>query len=350
VLSARTETILKSIVEQYIARPVPVPSQGIVVDCNLRVSPATIRHEMARLEDEGYVTRPHTSAGAVPSDKGYRYYVESLIDLGLPMVEQRLITHLFHQVESELDEWLRLAAAIIARMTRNVAVVSRPKLVGCRLKHLEVVALQDSLALLVLVLHGARVKQQLINCEETIKQPELSVLSINLNNAYHDLSLPQIKDKATGLNPVEQQVTNCIIKMMQAEDEAQYNQPYLDGLHYIADQPEFAEAPRIQELMQIVEQGNLLKVIVPPRLNTREVMVIIGQENEAEAIQDCSVVMTLYGLHAKAVGTIGVIGPTRMPYARTIPTVNYLSTVLSQLVAELYGKQYKGKDTNDRTR
>jgi heat-inducible transcriptional repressor len=350
VLSARTETILKSIVEQYIARPAPVPSQGIVVDCNLRVSPATIRHEMAHLEDEGYVTRPHTSAGAVPSDKGYRHYVESLIDLGLPMVEQRLITHLFHQVESELDEWLRLAAAIIARMTRNVAVVSRPKLVGCRLKHLEVVALQDSLALLVLVLHGARVKQQLINFEETIKQPELSVLSINLNNAYHDLSLPQIKDKATGLSPVEQQVTNCIIKMMQAEDEAQYNQPYLDGLHYIADQPEFAEAPRIQELMQIVEQGNLLKVIVPPRLNTREVMVIIGQENEAEAIQDCSVVMTLYGLHAKAVGTIGVIGPTRMPYARTIPTVNYLSTVLSQLVAELYGKQYKGKDANDRAR
>jgi heat-inducible transcriptional repressor len=144
VLSARTETILKSIVEQYIARPVPVPSQGIFADCNLRISPATIRHEMARLEDEGYVTRPHTSAGAVPSDKGYRYYVESLIDLGLSMVEQRLITHLFHQVESELDEWLRLAAAIIAQMTRNVAVVSRPKLVGCRLKHLEVVALQDS--------------------------------------------------------------------------------------------------------------------------------------------------------------------------------------------------------------
>ena len=88
------------------------------------------------------------------------------------------------------------------------------------------------------------------------------------------------------------------------------------------------------------EQGNLLKVIVPPQLNTREVMVIIGQENEAEAIQNCSVVMTLYGLRAEAVGTIGVIGPTRMPYARTIPTVNYLSTVLSQLVAELYGKQH----------
>ncbi|HEY79137.1 MAG TPA: heat-inducible transcription repressor HrcA [Dehalococcoidia bacterium] len=350
MLSPRTETILKSIVEQYIARPMPVPSQGILADSNLRISPATIRHEMARLENEGYVTRPHTSAGAVPSDKGYRYYVESLFDLGLPLVEQRLITHLFHQVESELDEWLRLAAAIIAQMTQNMAVVSRPKLVGCRLKHLEVVALQDSLALLVLVLHGARVKQQLINFEQAIKQSDLSALSVKLNNVYHDLSLSRIKARATDLTPTEQQVTNCIIKMMQAEDEAQYSQPYLDGLHYITDQPEFANAPRLHELMQMVEQGNLLKVIIPPKLNTREVMVVIGQENEAEAIQNCSVVITLYGLHAEAVGTIGVIGPTRMPYARTIPTVNYLSTVLSQLVAELYGKQRKGTDTNDRAR
>lgn len=350
MLSPRTETILKSIVEQYIAKPVPVPSQGIVAGCNLRVSPATIRNEMAHLEDEGYVTRPHTSAGAIPSDKGYRYYVESLFDLGLPMVEQRLITHLFHQVESELEEWLRLAAAVVARMTRNVAIVSRPKLVGCRLKHLELVALQDLLALVILVLHGARVKQQLITFEQVITQPELSAITAKLNDAYHDLSPSRIRAKVTSLSPAEQQITTCMLKMMQAEDEAQYDEPYLDGLHFIADQPEFAYAQRIQELIEVVEQGNLLQVIIPPHLNTQEVAVIIGQENEAEAIRNCSVVITLYGLYDEAVGTIGVIGPTRMPYARTIPTVNYLSTVLSRLVAELYGKEYRGADTNDRTR
>jgi heat-inducible transcriptional repressor len=340
VLSPRTGAILRSIVEQYIARPVPVPSQVIVSECNLGVSPATIRNEMAHLEDEGYVTRPHTSAGTIPSDKGYRYYVESLIDLRLPVVEQRLITHLFHQVETELEEWLRLAAAIIAQMTQNVAMVSRPKLAGCRLKHLELVALQGSLALAVLVLHGAKVRQQLITFEQVVDQPEVSAMAARLNNAYHDLSLSKIRAKTTSLSPAEHLVTTCILKMMQSEDEAQYDEPYLDGLHFIVDQPEFAYAHRLQELMQVVEHGNLLRIIVPPDIKTREVMVIIGRENQAEAFRNCSVVATLYGLHDEAVGTIGVIGPTRMPYVRAIPTVNYLSAVLSRLVAELYGKEY----------
>ena len=114
MLPPRTEAILKSVVEQYITQQVPVPSQGILKECSLAVSPATIRNEMAYLEEAGYITRPHTSAGGIPSDKGYRYYVESLINLQLSLVEQRLITHLFHQVEKDMEEWLHLAAAFIA--------------------------------------------------------------------------------------------------------------------------------------------------------------------------------------------------------------------------------------------
>ena len=122
----------------------------------------------------------------------------------------------------------------------------------------------------------------------------------------------------------------------------QYDEPYLDGLHFIVDQPEFTYTHRLQELMQVVEQGNLLQVIIPPKLNAQEVMVIIGRENEVEAIHDCSVVISLYGLRDEAVGTIGVIGPTRMPYAHTISVVSYLSTLLSGLVAELYGRKQSG--------
>ncbi len=350
MLSPRAETILKSVVEQYIARPVPVPSQSIPVHCKLAVSPATIRNEMAYLEDEGYITRPHPSAGGIPCDKGYRYYVESLIDLSLPLVEQQLITHLFHQVEGELEKWLRLAVAVIARMTKNVAVVSQPKPAGCRLKHLELVALQDLLALVILVLHGARVKQQLITFARVITQPELSAIATRLSDAYCDLSLSQIQAKAINLPPAEQQVTACVLRIMQAEDETQYDEPYLDGLHFIANQPEFAYAHRLQELMQVVEHSNLLRVIIPPQLDTEKVMVVIGKENEAEVIHAYSVVISQYGPRDEAVGTIGVVGPTRMPYARTISTVSYLSTVLGRLVAELYGKEYEGVDTDDRAR
>ena len=344
MLAPRTDTILKSVVEQYIASGVPVPSQGILARYELGVSSATIRNEMAHLEEEGYITRPHPSAGGIPSDTGYRYYVESLIDIGLPMGEQRLISHLFHQVEGEVEEWLRLAAAVIARIAQNVAVVTNPKPVGSRFKHLELVALQDLLALVVLVLHGARVKQQLITFSQIMTQPGLTSIATKLNDTYHDLTSSQIQAKSVSLSPAEQQIADCVLKMVRVEDEQQYDEPYLDGLHFIVSQPEFAGAHRLRELMEAVEHKSLLRAILPPQLDIQTVKVVIGKENEAEVIRECSVVICQYGLRGEATGTVGVVGPTRMSYVRVIPAVSYLSLVLSRLVAELYGKKYEGAE------
>jgi len=337
MLSPRAGTILKSIAGQYIVKGMPVSSQSITTDYELGVSPATIRNEMAHLEQEGYIIRPHPSAGSIPSDKGYRYYVETLTDIELPLTEQRLISHLFHQVEKELEEWLRLAAALTARFVQNVAVVTMPKPVNCRFKHIELVALQDSLALVVLVLRGARVKQQLVTFDQVITQPELTTTANKLNAAYSGLSRPQILAKATELSTTEQPVTDCLLKIMQAEDEQEYEEPYLDGLHFMINQPEFALSHRVLALMELIEQRNLLKAIIPPEPASRGVQIIIGKENKAEVIRDYSVVIRQYGLPDEAVGTICIVGPTRMPYARAISTVGYLSSVLSELVAELYG-------------
>jgi heat-inducible transcriptional repressor len=297
---------------------------------------------MAHLEEEGYITRPHPSAGGIPSDRGYRYYVESLIDLGLAVGEQRLITHLFHQVEREVEEWLRLAAAVTARIAQNVAVVTNPKPVGSRFKHLELVTIQDLLALVVLVLHGARVKQQLTTFDQVMTQPGLTSIATKLNDAYRDLTSSQIQAKLVSLSPAEQQIVDCVLRMMRAEDEQQYDEPYLDGLHFIVSQPEFAGAHRLRALMEAVEHKSLLRAILPSQLDTRTVKVVIGKENEAEVIHECSVVICQYGLRDEAIGTIGVVGPTRMSYARVIPAVSYLSLVLSRLVAELYGTKYEG--------
>ncbi len=337
MLSPRAGTILKSIVGQYIVKGMPISSQSITNDYELGVSPATIRNEMAHLEQEGYIIRPHPSAGSIPSDKGYRYYVETLTDIELPLTEQRLISHLFHQVEKELEEWLRLAAALTARLVQNVAVVTMPKPANCHFKHIELVALQDSLALVVLVLHGARVKQQLIIFDQVITQSELTATANKLNAAYSGLTRPQILAKATGLSAAEQQVSDCLIKIMQAEDEQEYEEPYLDGLHFMINQPEFALSHRVLALMELIEQRNLLKAIIPPEPASHGVQIIIGKENKAEVIHDYSVVIRQYGLPDEAVGTIGIVGPTRMPYARAISTVGYLSSVLSEMVAELYG-------------
>jgi heat-inducible transcriptional repressor len=341
VLSSRSETILKSIVGQYIARAVPVPSQSIINDYELAVSPATIRNEMVHLEKEGYIIRPHPSAGSIPSDKGYRYYVETLSEIELPLAEQLLINHLFHQVEKELEEWLRLAATLTAQLVQNMAIVTMPKSAHCQFKHLELVALKDSLALIVLVLHGARLRQQLITFDRGISQSELTKIANRLSSAYSGLTKARISSKKIKLSPSEQQVTDCLLKIMQAEDEQEYEQSCLEGLHFTLNQPEFRRSQRGQALMELVDYRNLLKTVAPEELGSRGVKVIIGKENKTEAIQDYSVVISKYGLSEEAAGIVSVVGPTRMPYGRTISAVHYMSSVLSQMAAELYEEESK---------
>jgi len=294
---------------------------------------------MAYLEQEGYITRPHPSAGSVPSDKGYRLYVESLGDIRLPLAEQRLISHLFHQVEGELEEWLNLAATLIAQMVQNVSIVTTPRTEACQFKHLELVSLHDSMALVVLVLAGAKVREQLITFDQIISQPELTAIASKLSIAYTGLTSSQISAEEIRLSSIEQQITDCLIRLTEAEDEREYEERYFDGLHFMVNQPEFSHSQSLSSLMELVEHRSLIRSIIPPELTMEGVLVIIGKENRTEAIQDYSVVISRYGLPEEAVGTIGVIGPTRMPYARTITTISYISQVLSGLAAKLYGRE-----------
>ena len=339
MLPPREETILKAIVTQYIATATPVPSEDLSKNYGLKVSPATIRNEMARLEQEDYITRPHTSAGGIPTDKGYRYYVETLRNFELPPAEQRLISHLFHQVEMEIEAWLDLAATLIAQFVHGMALVTKPRLPACRFKHLELVSLQDKLALIVLVLHGAKLKQQLITFDQTMSQSQLTTLAIKLDAAYAGFTRIQIQAKTLELSPIGKQISDSLLKMMEVEDRQDYEEPYLDGWHFIFTQPEFTRNRRMLALMELVEQRSLMRTILPPELASRGVQVIIGSENKAEVVRDYSIVLSRYGLLEEAMGTLGVIGLTRMPYARAISTVDYLASVLSKLVAELYGKE-----------
>lgn len=339
MLPPRTETILKSIVGRYIINAVPVPSQSILHDYGLQVSSATIRNEMARLEREGYIIRPHTSAGSIPSDMGYRYYVESLDDVELPLNQQHLVEHMFHQVETKLEEWLRLTATLLAHLSNNMAVVFIPRPINCQFKHIELVSLQDNMALLILVLQGAKVRQQLVTFEQPILQPELTAISGKLNDIYTGLDAQQISGKEAKLSDIESQVSEYILAIMQTEDEEDRDEPYLDGLHLILEQPEFTGSRQRLTLVELVENKNSLKAILPHKLPLHGVQVVIGKENESEIIQDYSVVLSRYGLADEAVGTIAIIGPTRMPYNRSIAAIDYLAWLLTRMIARLYGKE-----------
>ncbi len=343
MLSARSSKILNYIVRQYIESAVAVPSQDIADNARIGVSPATIRNEMAFLEKEGYLIRPHTSAGCIPSDTGYRHYVESIESILLPLEEQHLISHTFHQAEKEVEEWVSLTATLLARLVQNVAVVSLPKSTDCKLKHVEFIAVHENQALAVIVLDGAKVKQKLVTFTEPVTQANLAVVSRMLNFTYDGMTSAQIAAAGSEPTPLEKQATAYMIEIMQAEDKEENREPYLEGWHFMLEKPEFAQSDRMRSLMELVETRGLLKVIVPVSLSQHGVHVIIGKENQNEAIQNCSVVICRYGLPEEAAGTIAVVGPTRMPYNLTIPTVYYLSSVLTQLLAGLYGREIYGE-------
>jgi heat-inducible transcriptional repressor len=345
-LLPRTETILKSIIEQYIARAVPVPSQSILHNYGLDVSSATIRNEMMRLKQDGYILQPHTSAGSIPSEKGYRYYVETLNDIRLPLNQQRTINHLFHQVEMRLEEWARLSATLLANLSQNMAIVATAKPSNCMFKHLEIVSLQDSTALIVLVLQGAIVRQQLITFNQAVSQTELSNICSKLNSIFTGLNNPQIQAKKTELSGLEKNIAESIVNIINSEDEIGYEGSYMDGLQFIFNQPEFANIHQAVTLLELTEHRNLLRVILANDLTGEGVHVFIGKENKAEAIQKYSVVISQYGLPGEAIGCVAIVGPVRMPYARSIASVAYLSEVLTGLIAWLHGRRIPPEPDN----
>jgi heat-inducible transcriptional repressor len=347
MLSHRSATILKSIVEHYIDRAMPVPSQSIIHSYGLEVSSATIRNEMMQLEREGYIIRPHTSAGSIPSDKGYRFYVETLSDIRLPVNQQRMVSHLFHQVETRLEEWARLTATILAHLAQNMAVVATAKSTRSVFKHLELVSIQERTALMVLVLHGARVRQQLLTFNRDTSQEELSTASNKLNGNFAGLMSGQIDAEKLTLSDVERQAVDTVLAIMKAEDAVTYEETYMEGLQFIFNKPEFSGAQQALTLVDLLEQKNLMRLILPRELDEPGVHVIIGQENEARSIHNFSVILSQYGLPGEAVGCIAVIGPTRMSYVRSIASVGYLSDVLTRLIARLYGKDTPPETTRN---
>jgi len=327
--------ILRIIVGEYILQARPVGSKAIACHPRLWVSAATIRNEMARLEDEGYITRPHISGGGIPSDKGYRYYVESMVQEEVPLEEQRMLSHIFHQVEQELEEWTHLAAALLARMVHNVAIVTSPKATASRIKHLELVALQESLALLILLLQEAKLKQQLIAFDEVISQGELSAISHKLSALFQGLTKSQLLLQSVGLSPIEEQVKNVVVQLMVAEDERRYEEPYIEGIRNILAQPEFSHAQNVLCIMEMLERKDMVSDLLPEMLFKGGVRVVIGAENREDAMKECSVVSTQYGIQGEVNGILGVIGPRRMPYGRAIASVRYMGSLMSDLVAEL---------------
>src|SRR2546422_10157731 len=219
-LTDRRRKLLRFIIDEYVTTAQPVGSSALVEKYGLPVSPATIRNEMAALEDEAYIAQPHTSAGRVPTDLGYRYYVEALMrEDRVPDDLKQMIRHQFHQAARELEEWARLSAAILAGRLQNAAIVTTPRSPEPRLRWLELVSVHDYLALLVVVLEEARVLQQTLALDRPFSQEELTGIARKLNDLLAGKSAAELRAPYAELAPVETAVVDAAATLIESTDE-----------------------------------------------------------------------------------------------------------------------------------
>jgi heat-inducible transcriptional repressor len=334
-LTDRRAAILSFVVDDYIDNAEPVSSRALVDRHRLRVSSATIRNELARLEEDGYVTHPYTSAGRIPAERGYRHYVEALMsEQPVGEDEKRTIEHQFHQVESGLDDWLTLAATVLAGAVDNAAVVTRPHNRSCRLKHLQLVHLQNESALLVAVMDDGRVQQRILSLPEPATQDELTQRAERLNNRLADQDASEVRLAAENMSDREDSeiaaAVSVLIEEHRAADEA-----FLQGLRAVLEQPEFASADRMLDAVEVLEAYRLQRLLDSAQdIEIGSTRVLIGSEHGDESMHDWSIVVSAYGAHDN-VGTVAVLGPTRMRYDRTIPRVRYFAALMSDIVADI---------------
>ncbi len=340
-LNERQRTILRVLVEQYVSTVRPVASEALASHTDLGVSPATIRNTLADLEHLGYISQPHTSAGRVPSDKGYRYFVEHLMGpAALPLDEQRTIQHQFHQVQMNVDEWSHLAAAVLARLVRNAAVVTPPQSTAARLKHFELLSLTETSVMVVLVAHDGTINQQLLTLDEPWDQERLSVLAAPLNRLWRDLSGSQVSDTPLpdDVPALARQVATVLAGLLARLEEPGGAGIYREGLAHMLEQPEFRETERMRQMFELLEGGGVLLSIIPAVRASSGVQVIIGDEHQNDQMRHCSVVVARYGLADQVSGVLGVVGPTRMPYGRAVSSVRYLADLLGNMLYQVYGE------------
>ncbi len=336
-LSERQRQILRSIVGEYVRTAVPVSSEAVARRQGLAVSPATVRNEMAILEDRGYVSHPHTSAGRIPTDLGYRYFVQYLLGTSeLEPEERKSIQGELQRVELNQDQWLPMAATLLARSVHSASVVTTPRAARARLKHFELISVQDHLALLVMVLQEGTIKQQFITFEQGVGQDELSRAANRLNAKFAGHGKSQIRRLAGEMTPLERKVCDVLLNTLRQREEDGAGDLYHDGLVHVLAQPEFSQTERARRLLELMEQRGTLAPILRQALGSPDVQVIIGAENPSEQMRDLGLVLARYGVEGEASGVLGVLGPTRLPYGRAIGTVRFMSVLLSKLLAELY--------------
>ena len=339
MLTLRQELILRVIVDDYTRAAAPVASEAIARSRGLGVSSATIRNDVSVLEDGGYIARPHSSAGSVPLDKAYRLYVESLqpqADADIPPAARAAAKTRIEEIAQNPDDWANISASALSALVGNLAIATVPKARESRVRHLDLVRLQEALVMLILVMEQARLRRQLIRLPHPVRDGELEESTARLRSYLTGHSHQEIESQDMRLSPIEEELVGAAVTALQEEDKAAYQRHYVDGLRNLLSQPEFAENERARAVVEGVEDGSLAQTILAETPDGGVVKVIIGQENPDDVLFPMSVVVCQYGAPHRAVGAVGVVGPTRMQYSKTIASVQFISAEMNDLLEAVH--------------
>ncbi len=345
-LDARAQAILRAVIEEYVSTATPVGSQTLVQHYPFGVSSATVRNVLAELEAEGFLSHPHTSAGRVPTDEGYRFFVEALIaGKPLPPIEQLMIRHQFGQVEFATDQWFRLAATTLASATRAAGLATPAKPRAARIRRLELVRIGERMASLIVVLNEGSVKQALLTIDAGTADGELEEAAQRLNRSCIGLAAADLAERLRWFEdaPADDPVFTLVrrageraLHLLRDFDATTVEQLFSDGLLHVMAEPEFAVSEKLRRVFTALENRQYLGELVDDVTRAGDLRVYIGRENRTAEMADVTLVLAPYGRPGAAVGVVGVLGPTRLRYAQAIGTVRFVSGLMNDLVDHLY--------------
>ncbi|MCD1258487.1 heat-inducible transcriptional repressor HrcA [Paenibacillus athensensis] len=342
MLSERQRMILSAIIDDYVRSAEPIGSRSISKRGDVAFSPATIRNEMSDLEEMGFLEQPHTSAGRIPSHKGYRYYVDHLLQQGaLGPHDLDAVKLMFAERIQEMEDVIQHVASMLSGLTNYTSIVLGPEVFSTTLKHLQIVPLTDTTAVAIIVTNTGHVDNKTVTIPEGMPMAEIEKVVNLLNARLKNVPLLQFKSKL--YNEIAKELSSYIsgyeeligvVESVLENDEK--DRVFLSGMTNMLIQPEFKDVDKVKNILDLLDQTPMLLKLVAP--GSAGIEVKIGSENSIEAINNCSLITASYSLGDQPIGTIGILGPTRMEYGRVIGLLNHLSRHLEVALGRWYGK------------
>jgi heat-inducible transcriptional repressor len=337
-LTQRDKTILKIIVKDYINNGEPVGSRTVAKQSDLNLSPATIRNMMADLEEMGLLAQPHTSAGRVPTEKGLRLFVDTLLDRqGLSPAELEEITSTYRDCGADISQLMRGTCRILSIFSHYTGIVMPPSLQETVCKRIEFIRIKSNHILVIFVASSGLVQNRVVEMDEDLSQDELDKISRYLNDMLTDLPLREVRERIVEEMRQEKMVYDELLqRVLQLGGEAlearEDRDLYIEGQTNILDEPAFADVERMKELFKAFEEKSLLVKLLDRSMKAQGVQVLFGSECGIAGIEGCSLITSTYGHAGRFLGILGVIGPMRMDYARVIPVVDYTAKLLTDIL------------------